>query len=491
MNSNLLILLLATPLFLFSKCKQTEEIQNESFDLPLAKLEEISHQKPLQKISKNFSLAYTSTCFSDLEAQKYLDELEDIKNFIENTLKLKPKKLAIPVRVYESIEEKGMKIGSTLPAEIMEQDLSLHTVSGKYIDGRMLAESYRLILRKYLGKSIQPWIEEGLIFYLKNTKEQISWDHWANKLSAAKVQIESKNLINEKDFQKESIWLRQIQSYLMIKHIIDAEGIDGLSRNYHKNLYAIEELDLISMESLKKYDVALKQKSKKDFPYLKGFNFAHEGYQMYNGYGSNLAKQSLSRLKHLGTNAIAIVPYSYMRDDQKATPIPIVTRSGTETDEGLIVSQSHAQELGMFCLLKPQIWLGRSWPGSIEMQSDEEWIAFFNHYKKWIMHFALLAELHEFDAFCIGVEFAKASIAKPEKWRSLIKDIKAIYSGPITYAANWGEEFENLTFWDDVDFIGLNCYYPLHSSDQTTKNQMVKEISKTAKKVAEISKKIR
>jgi len=259
--------------------------------------------------------------------------------------------------------------------------------------------------------------------------------------------------------------------------------------NYRNTSYSSQDLDNILAACKANSKAEQSDKKQIDFPYLNGFNFAHEGYRMYNGYGSNLAKQSLDRLKYIGTNAIAIVPYSYMRNDKKATPIPIVTRSGTETDEGLIVSQRHAQELGMYSLLKPQIWLGKSWPGSIEMQSDEAWDDFFGYYKKWIIHFAILAELFEFDAFCIGVEFAKASLAKPDKWRSLIKDIRSIYSGPITYAANWGEEFENLSFWNDLDFIGLNCYYPLSSKELTTKAQMEKEMAKTAKMVSQIAQK--
>jgi len=39
--------------------------------------------------------------------------------------------------------------------------------------------------------------------------------------------------------------------------------------------------------------------------------------------------------------------------------------------------------------------------------------------------------------------------------------VRGLYSGRITYAANWGEEVETVTFWDDLDFIGVNFYYPL------------------------------
>ena len=38
---------------------------------------------------------------------------------------------------------------------------------------------------------------------------------------------------------------------------------------------------------------------------------------------------------------------------------------------------------------------------------------------------------------------------------------RTLYDGPLTYAANWGEEFERIGFWDALDYAGLDCYYPL------------------------------
>ncbi len=46
-------------------------------------------------------------------------------------------------------------------------------------------------------------------------------------------------------------------------------------------------------------------------------------------------------------------------------------------------------------------------------------------------------------------------------WRGLIRDIRRVYSGPLTYAANWADDFEVMPFWDALDFLGLNMYYPL------------------------------
>ena len=213
--------------------------------------------------------------------------------------------------------------------------------------------------------------------------------------------------------------------------------------------------------------------------YFKGFNFAHEGYNIYNGYVSKLAETSLDTLVNLGSNAVAIVPYSYMGDANKPSYLRFSNWAGSETDESVIHSSFQAKKRGMHSLLKPQIWLGRSWPGDVEMNSAEDWDKFFQYYNRWMRHYALLAEIHEVDMLCVGVEFAKATIQRPQDWINLANSLRKIYSGPLTYAANWGEEAENTKIWPAFDFIGINCYYPLSKKDDPTDKELKQSFKQT------------
>ena len=47
------------------------------------------------------------------------------------------------------------------------------------------------------------------------------------------------------------------------------------------------------------------------------------------------------------------------------------------------------------------------------------------------------------------------------EWRQLIARARQLYPGPLVYAAVQGPEFETIRFWDALDYIGLNNYYPL------------------------------
>ncbi|HKK78799.1 MAG TPA: hypothetical protein VJ933_04185, partial [Phaeodactylibacter sp.] len=109
------------------------------------------------------------------------------------------------------------------------------------------------------------------------------------------------------------------------------------------------------------------------------------------------------------------------------------------------------------------------------------------HYYRWIRHYALLAEIYEIDMLCVGVEFAKATQQQPQRWIELIQKLRGVYQGPMTYAANWGAEFEALSFWPHLDYIGLDCYYPLSTSSQPSDavlKQAFAEKLEVAKRIA-------
>ncbi len=54
---------------------------------------------------------------------------------------------------------------------------------------------------------------------------------------------------------------------------------------------------------------------------------------------------------------------------------------------------------------------------------------------------------------------------RPAYWKTLIKKIREIYKGKLTYAANW-DEFKRVSFWNELDYIGVDAYFPL--SDKKT-----------------------
>ncbi|WP_420460250.1 glycoside hydrolase family 113 [Neolewinella sp.] len=203
-----------------------------------------------------------------------------------------------------------------------------------------------------------------------------------------------------------------------------------------------------------------------------GMTFAHEGYRVYNGYGGSEVAPSLDSLMTLNINAVSIVPYTYMPAADRVGTLPIPTDAGSENDGAVIYSIRQAQARDLAVLLKPQIWVGGAWPGQVDFATAAEWDHFFTTYERWITHYARMAEREGVAALCIGTELVQATLKHPDRWRELIARLRKVYSGQLTYAANWGQEFENISFWRDLDVIGLNSYYPLAGTASATDVQL-------------------
>ena len=199
-------------------------------------------------------------------------------------------------------------------------------------------------------------------------------------------------------------------------------------------------------------------------PEIRGFNFTHEGFGgRGGGYRSPEALASLDRLKSVGANAVAVVPYSFMRDPSGPSPLPLPRSDDGESDEGIATVIRAAQARGLQVMLKPQIWVRGAWPGAIEMETEADWSAFFDHYRRWIAHYARMAEAEGVPLFSVGVELVEAT-RHEAAWRDLVSTVRSRYSGQVVYSANWYEEFERIGFWDALDYVGVNVYFPLSAS---------------------------
>ncbi len=162
----------------------------------------------------------------------------------------------------------------------------------------------------------------------------------------------------------------------------------------------------------------------------------------------------------LGADFIAVLPYSYFN---KNKPAILSFSSGGwwgERPEGVCQTIRNADEKGIKVMLKPQLWTHNQWIGDLDFESDEEWNAFHDSYSEFILNWAKIADSMNVDIFCIGTEIRHSTQKKPEFWEELIIKIRGIYHGKLTYASNW-DAYELVEFWDKLDFIGTDAYFPL------------------------------
>lgn len=398
---------------------------------------------------------------------------------------------------YASAEEKGLHLQNTDCSHVDFERMSACSVLEGPFEGNEPGKPVELFLRSVLGAPRTKALESGLALYFTRNWQFEGYNYWAKKLHDTHNLDPLSRLLDSKTSADMSPILYGCMAASLVEFLIHTWGKEKFLSQYLAWAPA-SQADIQALESSWKVYLSAQQAvppSRKISStiqagsFYKGFNFAHEGYGIHNGYLSQSAFRAIKHLKSMQANSIAVVPYTNLRTPNEPAPFPLANFAGGENDESVIQSSFYAQSIGMKTMLKPQIWVGRGWPGDINMKSDEDWKKFFAYYYDWIRHYALIAEINHFDLFCVGVEMTHTTLQREQDWRALIQKIRGIYSGPITYAANWGAEFEELKFWDALDYIGIDCYYPLSNDKQATKKELAKGFDKIVANIEQVVKK--
>ena len=177
------------------------------------------------------------------------------------------------------------------------------------------------------------------------------------------------------------------------------------------------------------------------------------------GYGTRTARQTFERLKQLGVNTLSILMEGRMArvDD---TEIVAPSRSDLERVRAAL---RDAHDLGLATVLVPHIYIeDGTWRGEIRFNDDTTADAWWRSYGRFMHQAATIAEASGTTLLSVGVELKAMSKEAETRARmaTLVKNLRSAYSGQLTYSANW-DEAEHVVFWDLVDFVGVNGYYPL------------------------------
>ncbi len=156
---------------------------------------------------------------------------------------------------------------------------------------------------------------------------------------------------------------------------------------------------------------------------------------------------------------VALLPYNSFEIDQAHINFNQNTWWG-ESAAGIGKSIQLAKAQGIKTMIKPQLWSRDLWIGDMNYDTQAEWDSFHADYTQFICYWAHLADSLNADLFCIGTEIKYSAMNHPAYWRGLIDTIRQLYSGPLTYAPNW-DEYGFITFWDQLDYIGIDAYFSL------------------------------
>ena len=176
----------------------------------------------------------------------------------------------------------------------------------------------------------------------------------------------------------------------------------------------------------------------------------------------------MDSINEMNAEWVALVPYGFSARGDARVQFGTGYQWWGETEKGTISIANSSHAVGQKIMIKPHVWVvGDGWPGDFDLDNEDDWKIWEDSYRKYILTFARVADSVNADLFCIGTEYRFAAKKREAFWRQLIKEIKEIYDGPLTYAANW-DNYEYVKFWDDLDFIGIDGYFPVSKEKEPT-----------------------
>ncbi|GAC1604186.1 MAG: hypothetical protein NVS3B25_33310 [Hymenobacter sp.] len=214
--------------------------------------------------------------------------------------------------------------------------------------------------------------------------------------------------------------------------------------------------------------------------------------------GDSSGATELVPLLHDHVTWLSQTPFGWQ--DGLATPeIRVSTAAGRhrgywgESDAGLVATARLGRQHRLKTLLKPHLWVRGSasgWAGDIEMTRPADWAAWFASYSAFMLHYARLAEAAHMEMLCVGTELVQTTgRAHEAAWRDVIRQVRQVYHGPLTYAANY-DEYQQIPFWDALDYIGIQAYFPLSTQASPSLATLVAGWQPHLKALAQLQKKV-
>jgi autotransporter passenger strand-loop-strand repeat protein len=238
-------------------------------------------------------------------------------------------------------------------------------------------------------------------------------------------------------------------------------------------------------------------------PPLDGVNYVADVY------GSYADANSLASLKPEAVNSVALTA-DFGIDAENSTVYQNDIPGGyTESDANIGTTIKDAVSDGLSVMVRPLIdFLPSNYetaPGQTNSlngaYSADQWrsdynpsnvTAFFSSYQTMIVDQAQLAQADGATIFSIGTELDQITGPAYETyWDNIITAVRAVFTGALTYSADWddaispwqyggtglavgtGDITTQVSFWNKLDYVGIDEYAPISDLKNPTLNQLI------------------
>jgi hypothetical protein len=190
-------------------------------------------------------------------------------------------------------------------------------------------------------------------------------------------------------------------------------------------------------------------------------------------YNSSQSQSSITALAAMGVTHLEIIVTQYVVNTNQTLVRPAAS---TPSDASIAAAAAFARAAGLEVILKPHVdSLDGVFRGEIGLHytTDAQWNDWWSNYTAFIVHYATLAAASDASYFNIGTELT-ATEQQDTAWRAVIAAVRVVFTNPIWYGTNWSPGVTNVAWWDALDFMGVDAYFPL--ANASTQNPTVQEL---------------
>jgi hypothetical protein len=185
--------------------------------------------------------------------------------------------------------------------------------------------------------------------------------------------------------------------------------------------------------------------------------------------GVNSCLAAIDDLADMGCTWINL-PVSAYQETARSESISL-EKGDAPSEADILRIMARAKTRGMGIMMMPTVLLRhpgtKEWRGVINPPNWDNWFA---SYRKFITSMAILAQQGNADIFVVGSELLSTESYR-ERWIETIDVIKNEFNGKLTYSANW-DHYTAVTFWDQLDYVGMNNYYELSKKEGATVEEL-------------------
>jgi serralysin len=212
--------------------------------------------------------------------------------------------------------------------------------------------------------------------------------------------------------------------------------------------------------------------------------------------GTTGSNASLLKMSQMGATTVALNTWWY-QSDIHAISVASNYSGNSEPPSTIGSAIDYIHSLGMKVLFKPMLDSNDGfWRAYVNPSDPNTWFGYnaahpyvngsttplANSYGDYIGQMADIAQQHHADLFSVGCEMNNME-QYTANWQELISNVRARYTGKVTYSANWssagagpdgnvGGGYNAISWWNKLDYVGVDAYFPLTNTNDPSETAL-------------------